>query len=98
MNDSAASLLGASSGRLVGLAVTELAIEPGSLDGLLDAVNRDEAGTHETTVAVIHSATGHRVMEVTAVGLSSSPSAVLHFEVANRRRPARRPPRRSDGG
>lgn len=90
VNDRAESLLGATGQRLVGRPVADLADAPGDLDTLLDAVNRDEIGTLETIVAMIRTSNGRRAMEITAVGLVDSPSAVLHFEPASRRRPVRR--------
>ena len=89
INESAASLLGASGQRLVGRPVADLAVMPGSLDGLLDAVNRT-VGTTESIITVVQTSVGRRAMEVTAVGLADTPSAVLHFEPATRRRPTRR--------
>lgn len=90
INDSAGSLLGASGQRLVGRPLGDLAVAPGDLDTLLDTVNREVGGAPESIVTLVQTSAGRRAMEVTAVGLVDTPSAVLHFEPASRRRPTRR--------
>ena len=97
VNERAESLLGASGRRLVGRPAADLGVSPAALDALLDAVNRGDAGTPESVVTMIQTSTGRRAMEITAVGLVGTPSAVLHFELASRRRPTRRRAGRATG-
>lgn len=89
LNPSAASLLGTSGQQAVGRPLAEFAAGGDELDRLLSAVDADETGGRHATVTMLRTAEGRRPVRVDAVGLLDTPSAVLHLEMAHRRRPAR---------
>ncbi len=90
VNPSATALLGTSETQAIGRPVPDFGVGGEDLEGLLTALDDDETGAAHSLVTMLHTSQGDRAVEITAVGLLDTPSAVLHLEVAGTSRPTRR--------
>ncbi|MDE0804902.1 MAG: ATP-binding protein [Acidimicrobiales bacterium] len=104
VNPEASELLGIPASQVFARPVTSLVGNDEEIEALLQSIGDDETGRSQTAVMLFSTAEGDKAVEVTAVALLDTPSAVLHVVPAAPRRPTRRVarPRRQmpehDGG